>query len=239
MDSKQVTKEINTIIRPFLKENGFKNFSGRTYWRYEEMKIDILNFQSFNSYLAEGLNCTTFSFSVNLSTLISYFPSETEIKEKNGLQRPLESQGHFRSQLNKGIRQVEFPRKDIWFIDNQGKHLNEAIIDCRTQISEFALDWFSKFRMKESVHRILLEDEPSSDGTWGFGNTNSPIRNKLTAYSALQLNQVDLAMEKLEKLLDFYKDEYAKMKYDYYLERVVEIEKLLFDTQTTHNNGYK
>ena len=54
--SKQVTKEINSVIRPILKANGFKKFSGRTYWRYESDRIDVLNIQSFNSYNEKDSN---------------------------------------------------------------------------------------------------------------------------------------------------------------------------------------
>jgi len=55
MNSQKVTQEINSIIRPILKENGFNKYTGRTYWRYQSDRIDILNFQSFNSYNAQNI----------------------------------------------------------------------------------------------------------------------------------------------------------------------------------------
>ncbi|CAL2090555.1 hypothetical protein [Tenacibaculum sp. 190524A05c] len=82
LDSKEVTKHINNIIRPVLIENGFKNYTGRKYWRYSSEKIDVISFQSFNSYNAEVLGCTTFSFAVNLASFLDYIPSDTQIKKK-------------------------------------------------------------------------------------------------------------------------------------------------------------
>ena len=235
MDSKQVTKEINSIIRPILKENGFKKFSGRTYWRYESEKIDILNFQSFNSYNADVMGCTTFSFAVNLATFMNYIPPETEIKEKDGLKRPQEYQGHFRAGIKKGIEQKEFPRKNIWFIDQKGKYLTDAVLDCKTQIEIKAFDWYKQFETKEEVLRILKEDEIDMDGTWGFGNMDSPNRNKYIAYTASELGEINLATEKLEKLMSFYKKEYNQMKYEYYLDRIKETKREIKRIKTTHN----
>lgn len=236
MDSKQVTREINSVIRPILKENGFKKFSGRTYWRYESERIDILNFQSFNSYNADVMGCTTFSFAVNLAAFMNYSPSETEIKEKNGLKRPQEYQGHFRTGIKKGIEQTEFPRESIWFVDQKGKYLTDVVLDCKTQIESKALDWYRKFETKEQVLRILKEDQIDMNETWGFGNIGSPNRNKFIAYTANELGQIELATEKLNKLMSFYKVEYDRMKYNYYLDRIRETKQEIKRIKTTHNN---
>ena len=235
MDSKQVTKEINLSIRPILKAKGFKKFSGRTYWRYESDRIDILNFQSFNSYNADVLGCTTFSFAVNLATFLNYIPSETEMKEKDGLVRPLESQGHFRSGLSKTIIQSEFPREDIWLIDNNGKYLCPAIIDCKAQIEQNAFNWYEQFRTKESVLRILLEDEVDMKGTWGFGNLGSLNRNRLIAYTATELGNNQLAIDKFEKLTVSYKEAYERTNYDYYLDKMKVINDEISSLKTTHS----
>jgi hypothetical protein len=225
MDSKQVTKEINSIIRPVLKENGFKKFSGRTYWRHNSDRIDILNFQSFNSYNADVMGCTTFSFAVNLATFIKYIPSDTEIKEKDGLEKPAEYQGHFRGGIKKGIDQKEFPRDDIWFIRNDGGNLSSVVSDCNSQIQKTAFDWYKQFESKENVLRVLLEDQIDMKTTWGFGNMDSPNRNKCIAYTAIELGKTELAVEKLQKLLISLQEQYEQTKYDYYLGRIKELKK--------------
>ena len=237
MDSKTVNKELNSVIRPLLKQNGFDKFSGRTYWRYHSDRIDILNFQSFNSYNADVLGCTTFSFTVNLSVYLTYLPEKTKIKEKEGILRPEEFQGHFRGGIKKGFEQPEFPRKDIWFIDNKGENIQTAINDCKNQIKKTGLDWYNKFDTKEKIFAILTEDEMDMDGTWGFGNFDSPNRNELIAYTANELGQTDIATQKLQRLIDFNKEQYEIMKYDYYLEQIKSINKEIERIKTTHNSG--
>src|ERR1700756_4978391 len=66
LDSSIVNREIKSAIRPLLQAAGFTQFTTRTGWRYAGEKIDVVNFQSFNSYLASSLGCTTYSFCINL-----------------------------------------------------------------------------------------------------------------------------------------------------------------------------
>ena len=74
MDSKVVNKVINKNIWSFLKEQGFSMFTSRSAWRFNQDTIEIINFQSFNSYLAEVLGCTTYSFTVNLAIYFTKIP---------------------------------------------------------------------------------------------------------------------------------------------------------------------
>ncbi len=61
MDSKVVTKEIKSIIRPKLKEVGFTTFTSRAAWRHCTDRIDVIEFPSLNKYNVDVLNVTTFS----------------------------------------------------------------------------------------------------------------------------------------------------------------------------------
>jgi hypothetical protein len=224
MDSKVVSKELNSCVVPFLKKIGFKNSSGRTYWRYANDKIDIINFQSFNSYNADIIGCTTYSFAVNFSCFLNYIPSETKIKSKDQRLRPMEYQGHFRYKLQKGINQPEIKNNDIWYIDNTGRNLIDSMIDCGQQIEKNANDWFFKFDDKNKVFDILINAQQDMKGTWGFGNLNSPIRNEYTAYTAIELRKFDIAIDKLEQVSSFYLNQYQQQKYQYYLDRKKQID---------------
>jgi hypothetical protein len=243
MDSKQVTKEINSIIRPVLKENGFNKFTGRTYWRYKTDRIDILNFQSYNSYNAEVMGCTTFSFAVNLSTFLNYIPTETEIKEKNGLKRPAEYDGQFRSGIKKRIEQKEFTNENIWFINNDRNYLTSAITDCKNQIEKSAFQWYDQFDNKENVLRICLEDEMDMDGTWGFGNKDSYSRNRLIAFTANEMGDYAIALEYFEKVKSFLNeniesrknDRHWKKYVDWDIKRLQTIQSTVDKIKTTHS----
>jgi hypothetical protein len=225
MDSKLVTKEINSCIKPLLKKNGFDKWTGRTYWRYLNDRINMIDFQSFNSYNADVIGCTTFSFSINLSCFLRYIPSQTEIKYKDSELRPREEQGHFRGGLKKGIIQNELNRQDIWYIDKDGANLIDVMIDCGQQIEKNGIDWFNQFTTKQKVFSILINDSEDMENIFGFGNFNSPLRNEYTAYLAIELGKFDLAIDRFEKLSKYYMNQYQQNKYPYYLDRISIIDK--------------
>lgn len=214
MNSKQVIKEINSVIRPVLIENGFDKFSGQTYWRYLSDRIDILKFKVFKSYVSGHT-----SFSIHLSTILIYIPSQSEIKTEDEIKKPTEAQGHFRSGIIKDIEQSKLPNVYIWSINNEGSNLSECIADSKNQILKDGFDWFKKFESKENVLRILQNKMDISD-TWGFGNLDSPVRNELTAYTAFELGKMKFAIEKLNKVYDFYNEKFILSKSQYYKEKM-------------------
>lgn len=234
MDSKVVTKKINSTIRPILKEKGFSINNSRTYWRQQYDRVDVLNFQSYNSYHAELMGCTTYSFSVNLATFLKYIPTGF-IKVKNEMQFPAESQGHFRCRISKGIKQDNFLERDVWYIDKEGRNLPDVMTDCISQIQKKGFEWYNKFNSKENVFKILFNDHEDMNGTWGFGNFNSANRNKLIAYTAIELGKKELAIEKLKLILEFYKKQFAELKFDSYINQIEETETEIERIKTTHN----
>src|SRR5262245_41395549 len=126
MDSKIVNAEIRKIIRPVLKDAGFSAFTARTAWRYLDSGIEVVNFQSFNSYCSAGLRCTTYSFSINLGVHLPEVPSAVRHLEKFK-DRPPEYACHLRGRLLRGFAQKELERKDIWYIDDEGRYLAPAM----------------------------------------------------------------------------------------------------------------
>src|SRR5215467_13800459 len=112
-----------------LRDAGFSQFSARTAWRYTETKIDVVNFQSFNSYLANAVGCTTYSFAVRLGCSFEIIPRRQRIKQKNGHLRPEEYECHFRLTLLKNIHQANLKRRDTWYVDPSGESLKAIVED--------------------------------------------------------------------------------------------------------------
>jgi len=204
MDYKLINKEIKRIIKPFLSKNNFVEFTSRSAWRYRNNQIDVINFQSFNSFLSQNLGCTTFSFSVNLGVYFKDIPAEqhSNNKKKKDYLRPEEYECHFRNSLLKNLNQPELSRKDIWYIDEEGKYLEQSLIDVLQQMSNYALPWFDRFENKDEVLRTLLEDDEINDGTFGFGNNPSPIRSYQTGYIALSLGKYSIAKKALNEAIE-------------------------------------
>ncbi len=204
MDSKTVNRRIRADIWPPLKEVGFSHFTPRTAWRYTARKIDVVNFQSFNSYLASGLACTTYSFALNLGCYFlevpNQFPPGT-IKEADGRLLPPEYICHFRRALQKNIRQAELPKRDIWYLDPEGKYLPAVILDALQAIQK-SLPWFEKYESTEAALRVLLHAKEDLNDTFGFGAAHSPIRSFLIAHLALAVDDQRLARTHLRAALD-------------------------------------
>ena len=66
MDSREVSTELRSEVRPLLRERGFQRFTSRYAWRVLDDRVDVVNFQSFSDQKARSLGCTSYSFAVNL-----------------------------------------------------------------------------------------------------------------------------------------------------------------------------
>jgi hypothetical protein len=202
VDSGVVNREIKSVIRPLLQAAGFTQFTMRTGWRYSGEKIDVVNFQSFNSYLANSLGCTTYSFCVRLGCSFDAIPRRSQrLKRKDEFLRPEEYECHFRRPLQKTIKQPNLKRTGVWYVDPSGQNLKVVIEDAKKAILENGLPWFNRFTDLNEVLRTLHEDSESHEGTSGFGTKTSPIRHFMTGYVAKSLGKTQLAFEHIQKAL--------------------------------------
>jgi len=204
MDSKCVSKEIRRAIWPLLRESGFWRFTSRSAWRHSESRIEVLNFQSFNSYNAGVIGCTTYSFSVNLGIFLREVPPSYEpVRIKTADEKPLpeEYECHLRGHLHRNFAQAECERRDIWYIDPNGRYLEKAIHDVRMAIVRDAFGWFESLRDSGEVLRVLTDEPEDMDHLWGFGRNPSPMRSYLTGYMARSLGKRELAQSCLQEVL--------------------------------------
>lgn len=202
MDSRVVNRCIRERVWASLKESGFAKRTARTAWRQRHNQIDVINFQSFNSYLAESLGCTTFSFSVNLGTWLMYVPDLTgTLKVKDGRPLPEEYECPFRTQLRKRVHQQEYPRDDVWFVAPDGSNVDQVVGDAATVIEQEGLPWFEQFVDARSVMRLLDQPEELDGGTWGMGRNPSPMRSYIKAYTAIHLRDYETAREELRAVI--------------------------------------
>jgi hypothetical protein len=198
MDSKAVSRELWNAVRPDLKGAGWTSFSSRTARRFSEPHIDVVNFQSFNSYLASAIGSTTYSFSIRLGCFLSDIP-HSGIKAKDGLLMPEEHHCHLRYTIHKKFSQPECERTDVFYVDAKGQYLPTVVEAVRQGIATEGLSWFQRFSDMREVLRTLMEDDEASEGTWGFGAKASPARNLYTGYVALSLNKIPIATEHLRQ----------------------------------------
>jgi hypothetical protein len=204
MDSKVVNREIRQRVWPALRALGFSRFSSRTAWRYTPSRIEVLNFQSFNSYTAGVIGCTTYSFSLNLGSYLLEIPSSHgpgHPKEKDGALVPEEYECHLRGRLHRSFPQRELDRRDIWYVDPAGKYLEDVFQDVTGSIGREGVSWFNRLRDPRKVYAVLLSDSEDMEHLWGFGRNPSPIRSYLVGYMAKALREWDVARSRLDEAL--------------------------------------
>jgi len=193
MDSKDVNRAIRSRIRPLLKAAGFDRFTSRTAWRFCGPAIGVVNFQSFNSYIASGVGCTTFSFAINLGCHYTFLPEFGTSKLYDRNNRPQEYHCAFRRALRKSLAQPNFPRPDIWLVEADGSNLSACIEDAAGILEHDAKPWLDRLKDAREALRIAAADSEKFDssgptGTWGFGRKDSPMWQHVIQYLSAALN---------------------------------------------------
>jgi hypothetical protein len=164
MDSKAINKLIRSEVWPILREHGFSVFDSRSAFAYTGPFINVVSFQSFNSYLAGSLGCTTFSFTPRLGVYLIGSPREDRVKRDNaGRLRPFEYECSFRSELRKRTPVDGFTRDDVFYIDANGSTTAQCFQELRYLCAEIAPLWFKTNNDLESLlSRMQSAEEPGS-----------------------------------------------------------------------------
>jgi len=87
----------------------------------------------------------------------------------------------------------------VFYVDPEGKYLSRAVEEVRQGISTKGLSWFRRFSDMREVLRILVEDDETNNGTWGFGAKSNPARNLYTGYVGRLLGDTQIAIGCLRK----------------------------------------
>jgi hypothetical protein len=206
MDSRAVSRKIRERIWDPLKDAGFARFTGRTAWRSTDTAIQVINFQSFNRYLADRLGCTTFSFGLNLGV---YYPciANRPWASLPASESPQEYECHARRALTKGIMQEEFLRPDVWFVAEDGMSLGAVVDDARAVIAQEGLPWLDELSsLPNGLQAFTRRREVggSGEGSEMYGGAlGSPARLEAIAGIALEMGRTDVTSEALKKLRRF------------------------------------
>ncbi len=161
MNSRVVNKLIRSEIWPVLRAQGFSRFDSRNAWRYREPLVDVVNFQSFNSYLAEGIGCTTYSFALHLGVYVLGSLEDPWIKkDSSGRPLPHEAQCSFRAHIEKRSPIDGFARADVFYIDREGHSAGAVFKEVRDQLKDLAPRWFGALANLNAVVAWMSGGDP-------------------------------------------------------------------------------
>jgi hypothetical protein len=193
MDGKVVSQLIRKTVWPRLRDQEFSKFSSRDAWRFGQA-FCVVNFQSFNSYLANGLGCTTFSFAVNLGLNYGFMPLGMTTRMPSIEKPPRESECIFRKPLLRRLNQPGNKHPQIWKVDPSGDNAAECVSDALNVLLDEAMQWFELVGdLSKAVQIVEHEDEEFRKsgplGTWGFGRPGSPLRQQTLGHLRTELDR--------------------------------------------------
>jgi hypothetical protein len=181
VDGRVVGAAIRRRAHPVLNGAGFDEFTIRKAWRQSGQTIDHVTFRSFTSYIAAGVGCTTFSFSVEVGVYYRCLDP--------GLRRPEDYHLTFRSVLGKSLRQPIFhpygrtqasDRPDVWYVDPGGQILDAVVDDAVVSLQRQGLPFLEKYSDPARAFESLLSERSKATG-FGMagvlmpGNPGSPM----------------------------------------------------------------
>lgn len=207
VDITSVERALSDSLTPLLQDRGFDTFERRTAWKHHAKRIDVLQIEFFNPGMQRKWGTTPYSFSLAAGCFFPFIPALSVPhvpKGERGLLLPDVPTCHVRTTPHKGIAQKECEIPNVWYVDPQGKYLTVAVRDARSVVAERILRWFDKFSDPPALLNLLLsKDERVSDpgSCWGFGKKESPVRNALTGFAALEVGQWTLAAQSLAAVL--------------------------------------
>jgi hypothetical protein len=170
VDGRTVGKALAEQVRPLLKSVGFDQFSGRNAWRRSEHTIDLVTFRSFSAYVADGVGCTTHSFTAEVGVFYLCFNHEGE--------RPKEYELTFRATLGKTLRQPIFhpygrstasDRPDVWFVTQDGGNLSDCVVDALGCLEHQGLPFMDRFMDPRRAFDVLMKERSTATGFGTLG----------------------------------------------------------------------
>jgi hypothetical protein len=205
MDSKAINKLIRSEVWPILRDQGFSVFDARSAFAYKAPFINVVSFQSFNSYNAEVLGCTTYSFIPRLGVYVIGSPGEHRVRrDKEGRLQPFEYECSFRSPLRKRTPVDGFAQDEIFYIDSNGGTTTQCFQELKYLSSEVAPLWFKANNDLDDLLSRMRNAEESSSAPFqdAIGVPRSYNWNRLRSVLLLLKHQQSPTEKSASKALD-------------------------------------
>ncbi|MDY0360760.1 MAG: DUF4304 domain-containing protein [Desulforegulaceae bacterium] len=184
MTISQLQKEISNSLSECCLSIGFDIDNATTFYNTKKNIIRLFHIDFLNSKNAAYFNTSTASFSLNIGIFFNFLENVTN---------PKEYEAHFRGQILRNFYQKhpmdlkkfswlhpERWRRDIWWVDKDGKNLKNILLSSRRLTKDKVLNWLDKYSdIDKAIWFLKNKKENFKGGPFGFGNIKSPCRLKL------------------------------------------------------------
>ena len=154
--SQIVNQSLRHYVSPLLRKADFQTVDARNGWHWRDKVICVVNVRAVGNYFSGVTGWPPGSVNVSLGILYPFVPHWTSIKrDKQGRLQPKDHYCHMRTQLECGRDQThlvqslrnpaERRRKDLWWIDPEGRDAEEVAQDIAISLHKDGLPWFSRF----------------------------------------------------------------------------------------------
>jgi len=160
--SQIVNQSLRRYVSPLLHKADFQTVDARNGWRWQDKVIWVVNIRAVGNYFSDVTGWPPGSVNVWLGILYPFIPHWPSIKhDKQGRLQPKDHHCHMRSHLECGRDQTklvqslknpaEQQRKDLWWIDPDGRDAEEVAQDIAISLHKDGFPWFSRFSNLEAV----------------------------------------------------------------------------------------
>jgi hypothetical protein len=154
--SQIVNQSLRRYVSPLLRKADFQKVDARNGWHWQDKIILVVNIRAIGNYSSDVSGWPPGSVNVQLGILYTFIPHWRSIKrDKEGRLQPKDYECHMRTHLECGRDQTklvqslknpaEQRRKDLWWIDPNGRDAEEVAQDIAISLHKDGLPWFSRF----------------------------------------------------------------------------------------------
>ena len=183
MKISEIQNEIKASISSCYASLGFNVSKSPTFYYCKESLLKIASIDFLSKTNAHYFNSNSASFTLGIGIYFNFenqniFPKEYECQVHGVLLRdfrqknPMDLSGF-------PLFHPERKRRDIWWVEKDGKSLDKLLINASRIINKNAIKWLDKFSDPDYLVRYLKigkEIDSWKGGPFGFGAIGSPFR---------------------------------------------------------------
>ncbi|MDI6401107.1 DUF4304 domain-containing protein [Balneolaceae bacterium ANBcel3] len=186
--------ELRTTIAAFvgatLQKLEFKTDFNPVFYRHQEMATYMISVTFLKRHQASYFSSNTASFCLETGIYFQkqqapdqmHVPSIPECHVRGNILRTFKQVHPLKASRKLGWFHPEYKRKDIWWVDREGEHLDALLDKIPFHLERYGLPWLETYSDPAYILWVLKkkkECDPHTEGPFNIGKKGSPARLEL------------------------------------------------------------